>query len=167
MQKVDALEERMKRGRQRVEDLGKRLEDVRREIDRWERRESEWQSRVSRRLRIFWAVMGGAFLVLVLALILQNWPVASPRHEAHALPTEGTNRSSLGAAYQTDAWESILGAGDSGSRDGPSRHPSSLENRRQSLQQISPSVTITASVQSGPETTGPTEHDSWRVLDEL
>lgn len=167
MRKADALEKRMKLGRQRVEDLGNRLENVRREIDRWEQRESEWQSRVSRRLRILWAVMGSAFLVLVLGLILQNWPAISPRHEIHPLPTEATNRSSLGADYQSDAWESILGARGPGSTDGPSRYPSSLEDRRQSLQQVSPSATISASLQSGPETTGPTEHDPWRVLDEL
>lgn len=167
MQKADALEKRMKLGRQRVEDLGNRLEDVRREIDSWEQRESEWQSRVSRRLRILWAVMGSAFLVFVLALILQNWPAISPRHEAHPLSTEATNRSSLGAVYQSHARESILGARDPGSEDGPSRYPSSLEDRRQSLEQASPSATITASLQSGPETTRPTEHDPWRVLDEL
>lgn len=166
LQKAGALEKRMKLGRQRVEDLGNRLEDVRREIDRWEQRESEWQSRVSRRLRILWAVMGSSFLVLVLALILQNWPAISPRHEAHPLPTEATNQSSFGAAYQSDAWESILGGRGPGSA-GPSRYPSSLEDRRQSLEQVSPSATITANLQSGPETTGPTERDPWRVLDEL
>lgn len=163
MQKANALEKRMKLGRQRVEDLGNRLEDVRREIDSWEQRESEWQSRVSRRLRILWAVMGSAFLVVVLALILQNWPTISPHHEAHPLPREAANSSSLGAAYHSDAWKSILGAWGPGSEDGPSNYPSSLEDRRQSLQQVSPSATITAS----PETTGPTEHDPWRVLDEL
>lgn len=167
MQKADALERRMKLGRQRVEDLGNRLEDVRREIDRWEQRESEWQSRVSRRLRILWAVMGSAFLVFVLALIVQSWPAVSPRQEAHPLPIEATNRSSLGAVYPSDAWESILGSRGPGSEDGPTRYPSSLEDRRRSLRQVSPSATITANSQSSPGTTGPTERDPWRVLGEL
>lgn len=144
MQKADALEKRMKLGRQRVEDLGRRLEAVRHEIDSWEQRESEWQSRVSRRLRIFWAVVGSACLVLVLALILQNWPAISSRHPVPGLPTDATNRSSLG-----------------GSGDGPSQYPSSLEDRLQSLQRASPSVTATA------ETAEPTERDPLRVLDEL
>lgn len=166
IQKADALEERMKLGRRRVEDLGQRLEAVRREIDRWEERESEWQSRVSRRLRIVWAVVGSTFLVLLLALILQNWPAISSRDEAPPLPTEATNQSSLGAAYQSDARESIPGINDRGSQDGLSRYPSILEDRRQSLQQTSPSVTATPSSRAGADA-APTEHDPLRMLDEL
>jgi hypothetical protein len=74
IQKADALEQRMKAGRQRVEELGRRLETVRHEIDSWEQREIEWQTRTSRRLRIFWGIFISALLVLVLALVLQNWP---------------------------------------------------------------------------------------------
>lgn len=161
MQKADALEKRMKLGRQRVEDLGRRLETVRHEIDSWEQRESEWQSRVSRRLRIFWAVVGSACLVLVLALVVQNWPAISSRHQVPELPTAVTNRPSLGAAYQSDAWESMLDLPSRGSEDGPSQYPSSLEDRLRSLQRASPSVTATG------ESAGPTERDPLRVLDEL
>lgn len=161
MQKADALEKRMQRGRQRVEDLGRRLEAVRLEIDSWEQRESEWQSRVSRRLRIFWAVVGSACLVLVLALILQNWPAISSRHQGPELPTDTTNRSSLGAAYQSDACESVLDLPSRGNEDGPPQYPSSLEDRLQSLHGASPSVGVTA------ETAEPTERDPLRVLDEL
>lgn len=163
VQKADALEERMKRGRKRVEDLGRRLDAVRREIDSWEQRESEWQSRVSRRLRIISAVMGSAFLVLVLAIVLQNWPAIVSSHKMSPLPTEGANRSSFGS-YQPDIWDSAFEANDPDSQVGSSSYPSSLEDRLQSLH-ASTSVTVSAT-RAGPITT-PTEQDPFRVLDEL
>ncbi|KAL2216868.1 hypothetical protein M432DRAFT_519037, partial [Thermoascus aurantiacus ATCC 26904] len=73
IQKIDALERRMKAGRERVEALGDRLEAVKAEIDGWERREREWQARISRRLRILWAVMGSAIVILIIAVVIQNW----------------------------------------------------------------------------------------------
>ncbi|KAJ5742129.1 hypothetical protein N7533_011538 [Penicillium manginii] len=73
-EKAAALEERMRVGREKFEDLGKRLKDVRCEIESWERRELEWQERISRRLRIFWAVVGSAVLVVLLGIFLRNWP---------------------------------------------------------------------------------------------
>jgi hypothetical protein len=163
IQKADALEERMKRGRKRVEDLGSRLDAVRREIDSWEQRETEWQSRISRRLRIFWAAMGSALLVLVLAIVLQNWPAITSGDET-PLPTEATNQSSLGASYRFDMWDSA-GVNGHDSEVGASHYPSSLEDRLQSLQQVSTSVTVSAT-RAGPNAT-PIEHDPFRVLDEL
>ncbi|KAJ5131674.1 hypothetical protein N7448_005832 [Penicillium atrosanguineum] len=160
IQKVDALEERMKRGRERVEDLGSRLDAVRAQTDSWEQRESEWQSRVSRRLRIFWTVMGSAFLVLVLALVIQNWP-ALVADGNHPLPTEATNQSSSGASYQTFMWESAI-AVDGDSEVSPSRYPSSLEDRLQSLQASSVTVSTT---RAGPVAAA--TEDPFRVLDEL
>ncbi|KAL1965307.1 hypothetical protein VTN77DRAFT_5909 [Rasamsonia byssochlamydoides] len=74
IRKIEALEKRMSAGREKVEALGKRLNAVREEIDGWERREGEWQARVSRRLRITWAVMGTAIVVLIIAAVAQNWP---------------------------------------------------------------------------------------------
>lgn len=158
--KADALEERMKRGGKRVEDLGSRLDAVRGQIDSWERRESEWQSRVSRRLRIFWAAIGSAFLVLVLAMVIQNWP-AIVAGEKPSLPTEATNQSSIGASYRTDIWESTIAVEDD-SEVGPSRYPSSLEDRLRSLQASSVTVSTT---RAGP--VAATTEDPFRVLDEL
>lgn len=163
IQKADALEERMKHGRKRVEDLGSRLDAVRRQIDNWEQRESEWQSRVSRRLRIFWAVMGSAFLVLVLAIVIQNWPDIAAGDGNSSLPTEAANRSSLGASYQSDMWESAIRVDSPNSEVGPSSHPSSLEDRLQSLQQAS---TVTAGTTRAGPVAAATD-DPFRVLDEL
>lgn len=175
IQKADALDERMKKGRQRVEELGKRLEAVRQQIDRWEERETEWQTRISRRLRIFWGIVCSAFLVLVLALVVQNWPTISSPHQSKApVPTELTelaklvNESSAGPAHLPDTWESLLGVHDPGNASGSSWYPSSLAERRQRLEdaQATPSASASASSRAEQDD-GATEHDPLRLLDEL
>ncbi|OJJ43695.1 hypothetical protein ASPZODRAFT_28333 [Penicilliopsis zonata CBS 506.65] len=77
-QKIEALEERMKAGRRRVKDLGNRLDAVRNEITNWENREIEWQARVGRRLRFFWGIVTSAALIVVVAVLIQNWSVTDP-----------------------------------------------------------------------------------------
>ncbi|KAJ5768798.1 hypothetical protein N7520_003357 [Penicillium odoratum] len=150
IQKADALEKRMKAGQKRVQDLGKRLEGVRGEIDRWDQRESEWQSRVSRRLRIFWAMITGGLLVLVLALVLQNWPAFKPPQLLDM--REKLNQSSIGTT-PSDTWD-VLGSD-------ASWYPTTLADRRQSLEQAN-SVTAASSSSEAEPT-----DDPLRVFDEL
>lgn len=85
VRKIEALEKRMNAGRAKFEELGNRLNAVREEIEGWERREGEWQARVSRRLRIMWAVMGTAIVVLIIAIIVQSWPTPDAPSDANAL----------------------------------------------------------------------------------
>lgn len=73
IRKIESLETRMKDGKQKAEALGSRLDKMRGEIDGWEKREVEWHARVGRRLRIFWAVVGSAVLVLVVAMVIQSF----------------------------------------------------------------------------------------------
>ncbi|KAJ6140730.1 hypothetical protein N7497_011623 [Penicillium chrysogenum] len=162
IQKADALEQRMKAGRQRVEELGKRLETVRHEIDNWEQRETEWQTRTSRRLRIFWGIVISALLVLVLALVLQNWPQFwSPHPEASRLTA--SNHSSPSVPPQSEAWDEVLGLAGrgSGSDAGPARYPTNLADRREGLDKAGP----TSTVRSGHDAAA--KHDALSVLDEL
>ncbi|KAF3386599.1 hypothetical protein F1880_001427 [Penicillium rolfsii] len=176
IQKADALDERMKKGRQRVEELGKRLEAVRQQIDRWEERETEWQTRISRRLRIFWGIMGSALLVLVLALVVQNWPTIRSFHQNKApqsVPTELperakiVNQSSAGPAHPPDTWESLLGVHDPAHASSSSRYPSSLVDRRQSLEDAQATRSAAAGASSQAEHDDASEHDPLRLLDEL
>jgi tetrahydromethanopterin S-methyltransferase subunit B len=163
IQKADALEQRMKAGRQRVEELGKRLETVRHEIDNWEQRETEWQTRTSRRLRIFWGIVISALLVLVLALVLQNWPQFwSPHPEASRLTA--SNHSSPSVPPQSEAWDEVLGLAGrgSGSDAGPARYPTNLADRREGLDKAGP----TSTVRSGHDAAA-AKHDALSVLDEL
>jgi septal ring factor EnvC (AmiA/AmiB activator) len=85
VRKIEALERRMSVAREKVAALGNRLDEVREEIDGWERREVEWQARVTRRLRIMWAVMGTAIVVLIIAVIVQNWPTPESRSDMETL----------------------------------------------------------------------------------
>ncbi|KAJ5490600.1 hypothetical protein N7453_011425 [Penicillium expansum] len=164
IEKADALEQRMKAGRQRVEELGKRLETVRHEIDSWEQRETEWQTRTSRRLRIFWGIATSALLVLVLALVLQNWPQFwSPHAGISRLTT--SNHSSPSVPPQSEVWDEVLSLGGkgAGSDAGPVRYPTNLADRRESLDKAGPTSTI----RSGHDASSPAKHDALSVLDEL
>ncbi|CDM30006.1 hypothetical protein DTO013E5_8294 [Penicillium roqueforti] len=163
VRKADALEQRMKVGRQRVEELGKRLETVRHEIDSWEQRETEWQTRTSRRLRIFWGIVTSALLVLVLALVLQNWPQFWSSHgEASRLTT--SNHSLPSVPPQSEVWDHVFGLGERGleSDAGLARYPSNLANRRESLDKAGPTSTI----RSGHDAAA-AERDAMSALDEL
>ncbi|KAJ5761866.1 uncharacterized protein N7511_005248 [Penicillium nucicola] len=163
IEKADALHARMKTGRQRVEELDKRLETVRHEIDSWEQRETEWQTRTSRRLRIFWGIATSALLVLVLALVFQNWP---PFQSPDALLSHLTALNQSSVPLQSDTWDSFLGLDGTGkgSAAGASPYPSSLADRRKSLAKAGP--TTSTEVRTGPDTL-PTEHDPLKVLDEI
>ncbi|CAG8885726.1 unnamed protein product [Penicillium egyptiacum] len=163
IQKASALEQRMKAGRQRVEELGKRLETVRHEIDSWEQRETEWQTRTSRRLRIFWGIVISALLVLVLALVLRSWPQFWSAH-AETSPLTASNHSSPSVPPQSEAWDEVIGLAGrgSGSDAGPARYPSNLADRRESLDKAGP----TSTVRSGHDAAR-AEHDALSVLGEL
>jgi tetrahydromethanopterin S-methyltransferase subunit B len=138
VEKVDALEQRMKAGRRRVEELGKRLDSVRHEIDSWEQRETEWQTKTTRRLRI-WGIVLGAMVILVLALVFQQRPM---------------NRNSF-RDPQLERLTTLdhVSPLKSGSAAG-STFPSILADRRERLAKAGPGPT-------------PTVYDPLRVLDEL
>jgi tetrahydromethanopterin S-methyltransferase subunit B len=151
IEKADALEQRMKAGRQRVEELGKRLEAVRHEIDSWEQRETEWQMRTTRRLRI-WGIALGAMVILVLALVFQSQN--QNRNQArNAFRHPQLERLTALVDHDTVLpWDSSV---KSESDAGPN-FPPSLADRRESLANAGP----------GPTSTG-SEYDPLRVLDEL
>lgn len=125
IEKADALEQRMKAGQHRVEELGKRLEIVRHEIDSWEQRETEWQTKTTRRLRI-WGIVLGAVVVLVLALAFQQ---------------NHMNRNAFRDPQRAHLSDSVSPLG-SGTDAGPT-FPPILADRRQSLARAGPTPTPT------------------------
>ena len=82
-------------GREKVEKLEERLQVVREKIDGWERREGEWQARVSRRLRMLWAVMGTLFIIFLAASIARRWPSTSPAEPETSARVETFTNESL------------------------------------------------------------------------
>ncbi|KAJ5248644.1 hypothetical protein N7468_000095 [Penicillium chermesinum] len=161
---ADALEKRMNAGRQRVEDLGKRLETVRGQIDRWEQREEEWQSRVSRRLRIFWATIAAACAVLLLGLVIQNWHSLPPSSEWTRGTSSGLNKSTP-LAPLSDSWSPVSEVHHAEGTTETSWYPSSLAERRESLRLAHPTGSD-AEKQHAPHASS-TETDPLRILDEL
>jgi hypothetical protein len=185
--KSKALESRMKSGRDKVEELGTRLAAVKSEIDRWERRELDWQERISRRLRIFWAVVGSAVMVLVVGVVLQNWPRIELEIERNFdsqgldLPPELASASdpisnqslplSVSGTTPQSVVESILHDHGVQVETGSAWYPASLADRRESLQAKATDGEggdVSGSSSSRAVTAKATDAgDPLRVLDEL
>lgn len=62
----------MRAGQEKSAALEERLGVVKRKIDAWDQREGEWQARVSRRLRILWAVMGTVVILMAIAVLVDQ-----------------------------------------------------------------------------------------------
>ncbi|KAL4971852.1 hypothetical protein BDW66DRAFT_16732 [Aspergillus desertorum] len=74
LQRIEALEERMRASQTRAKALGNKLDAMRNEIERWDKREMEWQMRTNQRLRVFWGAVTAIMLAALVAIILQHWP---------------------------------------------------------------------------------------------
>ena len=70
---IDDLEDRMRKGRAKMEALGERVDLVQRRVEGWERREGQWQKKVNRRMRILWGVLGSLVGIFVLVLAVKHW----------------------------------------------------------------------------------------------
>ncbi|KAL2869413.1 uncharacterized protein BJX67DRAFT_330967 [Aspergillus lucknowensis] len=86
MQKIEALEERMRTGKARASALGNRLEAMRNEIERWDKREMEWQTRTKQRLRIFWGFVTVGILAILVAITIQHSPSEEASRGYRTLP---------------------------------------------------------------------------------
>lgn len=72
--KIENLEHRIERGREKAHMLGDRVDVVKQKIERWERVESEWQQRTRKRLKFLWAITAVALLLLVGLVAFQYTP---------------------------------------------------------------------------------------------
>jgi hypothetical protein len=161
MQKIEALEERMRASRMRTKTLGNRLETMRAEIEKWDKKEMEWQMRTNQRLRIFWGVVTAVILAILAAVVIQHWPgeEASPGFRTIPkalklpnLPSRVTLPKKQGvsapAAKDDHAWSpdpSVLAHNDSHSTP----------------------LTTTPTSHEADEAVRPTDHDPLRMFDEL
>ena len=159
IEKVESLEERMRTGKQKAEELGNRVQKMRSEIEDWEKREAEWQARVGRRLRIFWVIIACSILVLLAAVTAQNLPMF-----------KGPDREALSQMMLVNYSDSFLRNSereksdlDLNGRDDRHKYPSGLAYRHATCQDNSPS-TSTGVQRGGPRPTG---QDPLRILDEL
>lgn len=63
--RVQALQDRVHGGRERIAALSARVDVVRQRVEKWERADREWQERTRRRLKIMWGVLFGMGLVIL------------------------------------------------------------------------------------------------------
>lgn len=62
---MQALQDRVHGGRERIAALSGRVDVVRQRVERWERADREWQETTRRRLKIMWGVLFGMGMVLL------------------------------------------------------------------------------------------------------
>ncbi|KAL4802628.1 hypothetical protein BDV18DRAFT_63386 [Aspergillus unguis] len=161
MQKIEALEERMRKSKTRAKALGKRLEAMRSEIERWDKREMDWQKRTNRRLRICWGVFTAAILAVLVAIVLQHWPSDETTPGFKTLPkalklSNITPRASLPKHHSATL-------GDSEDESVMSSKPSMLAyNHTASTTQA-----VTSIPSKTDETMRRAGHDPLRIFDEL
>lgn len=64
--RVQALQDRVHGGRERITALSGRVDIVRQKVERWERADYLWQNKTRRRIKIVWGMLLGIVLLLVL-----------------------------------------------------------------------------------------------------
>ncbi|KAF7592384.1 hypothetical protein BBP40_000302 [Aspergillus hancockii] len=165
MRRIEALEERMRAGRTRAEALSGRLEEMREEIDRWEKKEAECQIRISRRLRIIWAVVAAGIVTLAVALIIQNW-IAVESHDIdfHSKAAAVTNTSTQALVDEQDSGRHLLASNDHEDEYMRSLYPSKLISRHNTRQSTGLATATSANLD---EFTRPSGQDPLKIFDEL
>lgn len=153
---IEALEKRMNAGREKVDALGQRLTVVKKQIEEWERKELEWQAQTSRRLRIFWVVIGTAILVLVIAVVIQT-----RSYEGLSRLTNGSTNASLKRLVPEGDVHQLRLEDDIGRR-----RPSSLSHSSYSSTSTSSSLTLKPTGGADSSQSCP-EHNPFQILDEL
>ncbi|RAL01474.1 uncharacterized protein BO80DRAFT_501762 [Aspergillus ibericus CBS 121593] len=162
LERMKALEDRMKTGRKRAEGLDNRLETMRREIDRWDKKEMEWQSRVNRRLRIFWTVILAGILAVVLAVAIQNWPTVMAPESPEAL-SQAAILSNSSHALPSEADREVV---SDSSREACPRSLRNLSYRYNS-RPLAGSATITATSTRDDGNARAGDQDPLKIFDEL
>lgn len=152
----------MTAGREKVEKLETRLQVVREKIDGWERREGEWQARVSRRLRILWAVMGTLFMIFLAASIARRWPSTNPPGTETSARVETFTNESLEALDVDKVDLPHPKAGDQEQKVAIDLQDSNVEEK---TSKADPAVTKANG--EGPEAFPEAEESLVRVIDEL
>ncbi|KAG6363427.1 hypothetical protein INS49_008526 [Diaporthe citri] len=64
--RVQALQDRVHGGRERIGALSERVDIVRQKVERWERADYMWQNKTRRRIKIVWGMLLGFVLLLLL-----------------------------------------------------------------------------------------------------
>jgi len=72
--RIETLQERVKKGRQKIKTLAERVAVVRERLEGWEQAEGEWQEKTRKRLRILWIVMSVCAAIFIILMVFQYTP---------------------------------------------------------------------------------------------
>lgn len=92
-ERIDGLEGRVERSREKADKLSERLRAAQERIGLLESREGEWQTTVNRRFTIFWSVLGAVAALIIAASIFNATNSAAGQAAMNATKT---NTSSIG-----------------------------------------------------------------------
>ncbi|KAF1840047.1 uncharacterized protein K460DRAFT_323918 [Cucurbitaria berberidis CBS 394.84] len=109
-EQVNGLEERIKSGREKAELLTTRLTKAKEHVDSKAKSEAQWEAKNTRRLRIFWGILG-TITALIFALVLfhQFKPIHIPKDQKTSL--DFASRAKIMDAPIPDiAKEAIIGS---------------------------------------------------------
>ncbi|KAF1959081.1 hypothetical protein CC80DRAFT_440307 [Byssothecium circinans] len=84
-EQVTALEARIKAGREKADGLNARLTEAKKRVEARAKSEAELEARNTRRLRILWAIIGTVALVILLAIVFQQFKPLHANHPHKAL----------------------------------------------------------------------------------
>ncbi|RDW88171.1 hypothetical protein BP6252_00203 [Coleophoma cylindrospora] len=96
--RIEDLDERVKKGRQRIKRLAERVDVVGDRVESWERMELEWQDRTRKRLKLLWILMSICAGILVVLVVFQYTPA---RTQGPRMP-HGLNTSNLAGQIQNE-----------------------------------------------------------------
>ncbi|KAL2809865.1 hypothetical protein BJX63DRAFT_340929 [Aspergillus granulosus] len=161
MQKIEALEERMRASKTRAKTLGNRLEAMRAEIEKWDKREMEWQMRTNQRLRMFWGLVTVVILALLVAVVIQHWPSEQASPGFRTVP-KALKLSKLPSRAPLPKKQDAISP-EANNGYACSREPSVLAHNIS----LSTALVNTPTFIGADEAARPTDHDPLRMFDEL
>lgn len=88
-QKINALQNRVKEGRDTIDTLSGRVDIVRKRVKGWEQAEQDWQDKTRKRLKMLWVLMSFCATILLAIVILAYIPSKPNGHGV----TKGFNNS--------------------------------------------------------------------------
>jgi hypothetical protein len=100
--RIDALQERIEKGRAKVETLSKRVDVVGDRVEGWEKADKEWQERTRKRLKVIWTIMSVVFFAMLLLLVSAQY--ADPGELSEA----GFNISNMPEVNLTAGVEKVI-----------------------------------------------------------
>ncbi|KAL4789196.1 hypothetical protein BDV19DRAFT_383302 [Aspergillus venezuelensis] len=161
MQKIEALEQRMRVSNTRAKALGNRLNSMQHEVDKWDKREMAWQMRTNQRIRFFWGVITTAILAVLVAILVQHWPSEEGTSGFRALP-KALKLPNIPSTVLLSKHNGILQGNPEAAHSSFSKTSTIAPNGT-----LSTTTTGTHTAPGRDEATGSVDYDPLRIFDDI